>query len=255
MFVIVCSASPSLHYMITYIDRVCISNVVPSIQKEFGFSIVTMGWVLSSFQWGYAIFQIPSAWLGDRYGPRRAMAAIVTLWSAFTCGVTLAWNAASMAVIQFLFGTAESGSFPIATSALSRWILPDERGIAQGMTHAGARLGGAITPFLVVLIIGRWGWRAAFIACASLGVLWAAAWYWYYRDSPADTARMPGELDLIQTALAGDNRSSRRYSLEPDSAQSTDVDPIGNVLLLRLYPWHLPGLVSDISSCATRFRS
>ncbi len=55
--------------MITYIDRVVISSAVPSIQKEFGFSIVTMGWILSSFQWAYALFQIPGGWLGDRIGP------------------------------------------------------------------------------------------------------------------------------------------------------------------------------------------
>ena len=69
-------------YMITYIDRVVISSAVPSIQKEFGFSIVTMGWILSSFQWAYALFQIPGGWLGDRIGPRRAMTLIVTWWSA-----------------------------------------------------------------------------------------------------------------------------------------------------------------------------
>lgn len=199
-----------LAYMITYIDRVCISNAVPSIQKEFGFSIVTMGWILSSFQWGYAIFQILSGWIGDRFGPRRALAAIVTLWSVFTCSITLAWSAASMAVIQFLFGTAESGAFPIATSSLSRWILPAERGMAQGLTHAGSRLGGAITPFIVVMIIARWGWRAAFISCAALGVIWAAGWYWYYRDSPAEhSAVNASELDLIQTAL---NRDGVRRS-------------------------------------------
>src|ERR1700735_5734079 len=69
-------------YMITYIDRVVISSAVPSIQKEFGFSIVTMGWILSSFQWAYALFQIPGGWLGDRIGPRRALAIIVIWWSA-----------------------------------------------------------------------------------------------------------------------------------------------------------------------------
>ena len=201
-----------LAYMITYVDRVCISNAVPSIQKEFGFSIVTMGWILSSFQWGYAIFQIPSAWIGDRFGPRRALAAIVMLWSVFTCSITLAWNAASMAVIQFLFGTGESGAFPIATSSLSRWILPEERGMAQGLTHAGSRLGGAITPFLVVMIIARWGWRAAFVACGSLGVIWAAAWFWYYRDTPAEhSAVNAGEHNLIESSLARDQRRRSKH--------------------------------------------
>ena len=88
-------------YMITYIDRVVISSAVPSIQKEFGFSIVTMGWILSSFQWAYALFQIPGGWLGDRIGPRRAMTLIVSWWSLFTCVTVFAWSAGSMALIRF----------------------------------------------------------------------------------------------------------------------------------------------------------
>src|SRR6202034_4420902 len=84
-------------YMITYMDRVVISAAVPSIQKEFGFSIITMGWILSSFQWSYALFQVPVAWLGDRLGPRRSLTLIVTWWSVLTSATTLAWSAASMA--------------------------------------------------------------------------------------------------------------------------------------------------------------
>jgi MFS transporter, ACS family, glucarate transporter len=189
-------------YMITYVDRVVISSAVPSIQKEFGFSIVTMGWILSSFQWAYAIFQIPGGWLGDRIGPRRALTLIVTWWSAFTCATIFAWNAASMAMIRFLFGMGEAGSFPIATRSLSRWMLPTERGFAQGATHAGSRLGGALTPALVVLIIARWGWRAAFLCCGALGLAWAALWFWYYRDTPDEhPAVNTEERELICSSL------------------------------------------------------
>jgi MFS transporter, ACS family, glucarate transporter len=189
-------------YMITYIDRVVISSAVPSIQKEFGFSIVTMGWILSSFQWAYALFQIPGGWLGDRIGPRRAMTLIVSWWSLFTCATVLAWSAASMALIRFLFGMGEAGSFPIATRSLSCWMLPTERGFAQGATHAGSRLGGAITPALVVLIIARYGWRTAFICCGSLGLIWAAAWYWYYRDTPDEhPSTNAEERELIRSSL------------------------------------------------------
>jgi MFS family permease len=189
-------------YMITYIDRVVISSAVPSIQKEFGFSIVTMGWILSSFQWAYAIFQIPGGWLGDRIGPRRAMTLIVSWWSLFTCATVLAWSAASMALIRFLFGMGEAGSFPIATRSLSCWMLPTERGFAQGATHAGSRLGGALTPAVVVLIIARYGWRTAFICCGSLGLIWAAAWYWYYRDTPDEhPSTNAEERELIRSSL------------------------------------------------------
>jgi MFS family permease len=189
-------------YMITYIDRTVISSAVPSIQKEFGFSIVTMGWILSSFQWAYALFQIPGGWLGDRIGPRRALTLIVSWWSMFTCATIFAWSAGSMALIRFLFGMGEAGAFPIATRSLSRWMLPTERGFAQGATHAGSRLGGAITPALVVLIIARWGWRAAFLCCGALGLIWAAVWFWYYRDTPDEHRSVnSGERELIRSSL------------------------------------------------------
>lgn len=189
-------------YMITYMDRVVISAAVPSIQKEFGFSIVTMGWILSSFQWGYALFQIPGGWLGDRFGPRRVLTAIVVWWSVFTSATTLAWSAGSMTVIRFLFGMGEAGAFPTATRSLTRWILPSERGFAQGATHAGSRLGGAITPALVVLIIAHYGWRAAFVSFGLLGIVWAAVWYWYYRNTPAEHRQVNyAERELIQSSL------------------------------------------------------
>ena len=189
-------------YMITYMDRVVISAAVPSIQKEFGFSIVTMGWILSSFQWAYALFQLPGGWLGDRFGPRRALAAIVLWWSLFTSATTLAWNVASMALVRFLFGMGEAGAFPIATRSLSRWVLPAERGFAQGATHAGSRLGGALTPALAVLIMARYGWRAAFLCFGSLGAIWACLWYWYYRDAPGQHKSVnAAERDLILSSL------------------------------------------------------
>jgi sugar phosphate permease len=189
-------------YMITYMDRVVISTAVPTIQKEFGFSLTTMSFIIASFRWGYALFQIPGGWLGDRIGPRRALAIIVTWWSIFTSATALAWNAVSMTAIRFLFGIGEAGAFPIATRSLSRWMLPAERGFAQGITHAGSRLGAAMTPSLVVLVIAKYGWRTAFVAFGMLGLVWSAVWVWYYRDTPAEHASVnEGELELLSSSL------------------------------------------------------
>jgi len=198
-------------YMITYMDRVVISSSVPVIRQEFGFDMVTMGWILSSFCWGYALFQIPGGWLGDRIGPRRALTLIVTWWSIFTSATTLAWNAYSMAALRFLFGVGEAGAFPIATRSLSRWMLPSERGFAQGVTHAGSRLGAALTPSIVVLLITHYGWRVPFILFGALGLAWAAVWFWYYRDTPAEHASVnAAELELIHASLGGGrSRTSR----------------------------------------------
>jgi MFS transporter, ACS family, glucarate transporter len=191
-------------YMITYMDRVVISSAAPVIEKEFGFDIITMGWILASFRWGYALFQIPGGWLGDWIGPRRALTLIVAWWSVFTSITGLAWSATSMAVARFLFGMGEAGAFPIATRSLSRWMLPSERGYAQGITHAGSRLGAALTPPLVVWLITSYGWRAPFVIFGMAGVFWSALWFWYYRDTPDEHRSVnPAELELIHSSLGG----------------------------------------------------
>src|SRR5712664_4464320 len=71
----------SLMYMITYMDRSNISVAAPAIAKEFGLSKTATGFVFSAFLWAYAIGQIPGGWLGDRFGPRRVLLAIIPFWS------------------------------------------------------------------------------------------------------------------------------------------------------------------------------
>ncbi len=191
-----------LAYMITYMDRVVIASTLPLIQKELGIDNVQKGWILSSFRWGYSLFQIPGGWIGDVMGPRRALTAIVIWWSLFTSLTALSWNTLSMVVMRFLFGIGEAGAFPTATRSLSRWMLPTERGYAQGLTHAGSRLGAAATPILVVWLMTTYGWRVPFIVFGCVGALWAGLWYFYYRDRPAEHQSVnPAELKLIEDSL------------------------------------------------------
>jgi sugar phosphate permease len=173
-------------YMITYMDRQVLAVTRPVIMKELGISLLMMGNITFAFRIAYALFQIPGGWLGDRFGARRALTAVVTWWSAFTALTGLAWNAVSMLNIQVLFGLGEAGAFPIATRSLARWMRPTDRGFAQGITHAGSRLGAALTPPIVVLIMAEYGWRAAFFVFGLVGVVWSAVWYLYYRNTPEE---------------------------------------------------------------------
>jgi MFS transporter, ACS family, glucarate transporter len=172
--------------MITYMDRQVLAVARPVISKELGISLITMGTITGAFRLAYALFQIPSGWLGDKFGARRVLTAIVAWWSIFTSFTAMAWSATSMLVIQVLFGAGEAGAFPIATRSLARWMTPTERGFAQGITHAGSRLGAALTPPIVVLLIAKFGWRMAFVAFGILGVIWSVTWFAYYRDTPEE---------------------------------------------------------------------
>src|SRR5262249_29699538 len=170
--------------MITYMDRVCLSQAAKEIRTEYGFDAVTLGWIFSGFNLSYALFQIPGGWLGDRFGPRRVLAVIVFWWSAFTAATSLSLGKWSMYSIRFLFGMGESGAFQTATRALSFWLPGGERGFAQGVTHSGARLGAALTPPIAVALIATFGWRSVFYIFGLIGALWAVIWLWYYRDRP-----------------------------------------------------------------------
>jgi sugar phosphate permease len=190
-----------LLYVITYMDRVSISSAMPVLQRNLGLSIVTVGWIFSSFRWGYALFQIPGGWFGDRIGPRKALTLVVCWWSLFTMFTALTWSAASISVCRFFFGVGEAGAFPIATRSLSRWMPVDERGFAQGLPHAASRIGAALTPALVVVLMMKFGWRMPFFVFGSLGLIWAAVWRSYYRDRPGDHPGVnAAELKLLPSA-------------------------------------------------------
>src|SRR6202142_2974292 len=189
----------SLMYLITYLDRVNISTAAPVISKEFGFDKITMGVIFSAFVWAYALFQVPGGWVSDRFGPRKVLTTIVTYWSVMTAATALASGATSFVVLRFLFGVGEGGAFPGATPAMQMWYPKHERGFVQGITHSASRLGAAIAPPLVVLIITTLGWRSVFYICGAVGIVWSLWWYLAYRNFPEEHSLVGrGELERIR---------------------------------------------------------
>jgi sugar phosphate permease len=132
------------------------------------------------------MFQVPGGWLSDKLGARGVLASIVTYWSIMTAVTAGAFNAASFIVVRFLFGVGEAGAFPGATRAMQLWYPQPERGFVQGITHSASRLGAAIAPPLVVLIMSYFGWRAVFLICGAVGILWSLWWALSYRNLPEE---------------------------------------------------------------------
>lgn len=169
--------------MVTFLDRINISVAGSSIMHDLHLSPAQWGWVQSAFILSYGLLQIPMGALGDRFGHRNILAAIVLWWSAFTAFTGMAGGLMSLLVIRFMFGIGEAGSSPCSTGVISRWFEKDEVGKAQGYVWAASRMGGALTPFVVIPVMVTVGWRAAFYLLGALGVIWAIVWWLYYRDS------------------------------------------------------------------------
>ena len=192
--------------IITYVDRVAIASAATAIRGELGLSTIQMGWVFSAFTFAYAAFEIPSGWWGDVVGPRRVLTRIVLWWSAFTMLTGAAWSLASLLVARFLFGVGEAGAYPNISRTFARWFPAPERGSAHGVVFMGSRLGGAIAPPLVVMLMAWIGWRKSFFVCGLLGVVWCVAWRRWFRDDPANHPSVnAAELETIREGLGPDH--------------------------------------------------
>src|SRR6266550_4082189 len=168
--------------IITYVDRVCISQAAPFLQEELSLTAGQMGLAFSAFAWAYALFEIPGGWLGDRIGPRKVLMRVVIMWSVFTVATGYVWNLASLVIARFCFGMGEAGCFPNLTKAFMIWLPSHERVRAQAILWLSARWGGAFTPLMVIWVMSWVSWRNTFVLFGSIGVIWAVVFHRSFRD-------------------------------------------------------------------------
>ncbi len=172
--------------LITYVDRICISVAGKTIQTDLGLTLEQWGWVLSAFVISYGVFEIPAGALGDRIGPRRVLTRIVAWWSVFTALTGVVQGFRQLVIVRFLFGMGEAGAFPNFSTVIARWFPTTERARAQSVVWMASRIGGAVAPILVIPVQQAYGWRVGFYLFGAIGLAWALAWFWWFRDHPAE---------------------------------------------------------------------
>jgi MFS family permease len=185
--------------MVTYLDRTSLSTMSGDIQRDLKITQEQMGWVFSAFSLAYAAFEIPTAWWAERIGTRSVLARIVCWWSVFTMLTGMVTNYSVMLVTRFLFGAGEAGAWPCVARTFERWIPARQRGSMKGIFFAGAYLSGGLTPILVAWLLPHTTWRVILMGFGAIGFVWAAGWYLWFRNEPAQHAEVnAAELALIQ---------------------------------------------------------
>jgi MFS family permease len=185
-------------YLITYVDRVNVATAAPAIQRELSLSNTQLGHVFSAFAYPYLLFQVFGGWVGDRFGPRRTLFVCGLIWAAATSLTGLATGLTMLFCVRVLLGLGEGATFPVATRAMHSWTSPDRRGFAQGITHAFARVGNAITPPVVAALIALVSWRGSFVILGMCSLVWVFVWVVYFRDNPAEHPDITAaELDRL----------------------------------------------------------
>jgi len=180
-------------YLITYVDRVNIATAAGEIRRELSLSNTQLGLVFSAFAYPYLLFQVFGGWVGDRFGPRKTLFVCGLIWASATILTGLAASLTMLFLIRVLLGVGEGATFPVATRAMQSWTPPERRGFAQGITHAFARFGNAVTPPIVAWLIALVTWRGSFVTLGCCSLVWVVVWVWYFRDNPAEHSAITRE--------------------------------------------------------------
>ena len=173
-------------YAISYIDRSNISTAAPSITAALHLSTTQLGIIFSAFSIPYALLQVVGGNVGERFGPRKSLIWIGILWGIATIATGWSVGFISLFGARLLLGLSESAAFPVATQAMSRWFPARRNGLVQGVVHSAARLGNALAPLLVALLITLGDWRTSFYAIGVLSIVWAIIWAAFFRNNPIE---------------------------------------------------------------------
>lgn len=188
--------------LINYFDRINLSVAGPQLQQAFGLTPAELGWLFSAFFWSYALLQIPTGVILDRFGVTLIGRIGAALWSAATALTALAGGFGGVLAARVLLGVAEAPAFPGNSKATGYWFPRSERALATAMFDAAAKFSNVIGAPLVALAVIYFGWRGAFWATAVLSLGYFLAFWWFYRDPSADTRLSPEEHRYIQAGGA-----------------------------------------------------
>ena len=201
--------------MITYIDRAFWGSAQEDIRGELGLkSVADLAIALWAFQLAYALFEVPTGYLGDRYGPRKTLIRIVLWWSFFFSLTTLVgYQVGGIAIVgmtgltilvvfRFLFGMGEAGAYPNMARGLYNWFPVSQRGTAQGAVWMSARFMGGLTPLIWLCLVDRevFGlhWKTGFWIFGGIGLVWCLAFALWFRNTPEEhPAANQAEREMI----------------------------------------------------------
>ena len=158
--------------LISYVDRGNLAIAAPRLMQDFNLSPSSMGTLLSSFFWTYAVFQIPSGYLVDRFGIRAVYGAAFLVWSLASAGVGLAQTAGQILALRLALGLAESVG-PLASLAyIKRNFEENRQGLPSAIYVSGLTAGPAVGALLGGALLQWQGWRALFLVTGLAGCLW-----------------------------------------------------------------------------------
>ena len=179
-------------------DRVNISVGQQALHHSFALTTVSYGYLLGAYSWTYALLQLPSGVLLDRFGLRRVGGVSSFLWAIASLGTAAATGVVSLFGSRLLLGVGEASIFPMNAKAIGSWFPERERGLPTAFFDSAAKFSPAIGVPLVGLLLLHFGWRISFAFTGVLSLLYCLLFIWVYRDPANDPHLSASEQAYIQ---------------------------------------------------------
>src|SRR5437667_6215138 len=183
--------------LVNYFDRVNLSISQAALHSEFGISTVTFGYLLSAYSWTYALLQMPSGLLLDRFGVRLVGRFSTILWSVASFGAAISTGIGGFFAARLLLGIGEAPTFPANAKAIGYWFPKQERSLATAIFDAAAKFASAIGVPLIGILLLHFGWRWSFAATGFISLLYFALFYAFYRNPSEDNLLSSAEREFI----------------------------------------------------------
>ncbi len=184
---------------INYIDRQVLGILAPVLQTEIGWNEIDYGYIVTAFQFAYAIGMVLVGRLMDKLGTKIGYSVAMAIWSLAAMAHSMATSVIGFAAARFSLGLGESGNFPAAIKTVAEWFPKKERALATGIFNAGSNVGAVAAPLVVPWITIVYGWQWAFIATGAIGFLWIIFWALLYEKPEQHKRLRREELAYIQT--------------------------------------------------------
>ena len=188
----------------SFADRSALSQTAASMPSNIDLNPERMGYLLFGFGWAYALGQLPSGGLLDRFGSKRVYGISIVLWSlfAFLTGFAgyLTASAAFTAIflLRLLSGLAQSPVFPGNGRIVASWFPTAERGRASAIFNSSQYFALPIFAPIFGWLIHSCGWQSCFWFMGALGALLTIVWVtniYGVKDHPRISAE---EIDFIE---------------------------------------------------------
>ena len=186
---------------INYVDRQVLAILAPDLQKEIGWSEVEYGYIVTAFQFSYAIGLLFAGKLIDFLGTKRGYAISIFVWSLAAMSHALARTASGFGIARLALGIGESGNFPAAIKTIAEWFPRKERALATGIFNSGSNIGAIVAPLIVPIIALQFGWQWAFLGTGMLGFVWLFFWLRMMHQPASHPKVNKAELAIIESDL------------------------------------------------------